>query len=274
MEYLPFGSLRDNHEKSPFNDLESLIICDQGLEGLDYLHSMGIAIRDIKPEDVMLSSPREQLSIKFVDFSVASNERFHETFCGNPMYVAPEVFGGEYGCEADLWSWGLIIWWLRYGLQQRPLNLDRPTPLRIKEFYTQLHRLFKTQSDAAAILLRSNLLCQDPQRRSSERTSLQLLIDQRPYEVPEAANPDTRQRPPTSLGLRRDERAISFQRSSRHVANQEGWAFPEYSQPPPDCIDPTESDDYPNFALLAQRCSSSIPDTEGRDEPQDYLFEY
>ena len=52
-------------------------------------------------------------TVRLIDFglSKASNEnRNLKTMAGTPLYMAPEVFKGNYGMKADIWSIGIILY--------------------------------------------------------------------------------------------------------------------------------------------------------------------
>uniref|UniRef100_A0A3B4YZE2 cGMP-dependent protein kinase n=1 Tax=Stegastes partitus TaxID=144197 RepID=A0A3B4YZE2_9TELE len=86
------------------------------LEAFDYLHTMGIVYRDLKPENLLLDS---EGYVKMADFGFAKKIGLGKktwTFCGTPEYVAPEVImnkGHDFG--ADCWSLGILIFELLTG---------------------------------------------------------------------------------------------------------------------------------------------------------------
>ena len=84
-----------------------------------YLHSKGIIHRDIKAENVLLheetladGSTHER--IKLTDFGSSVVQRAGKkrvTFCGTPMYMAPEVVAGDAHTEAvDVWTIGVLLY--------------------------------------------------------------------------------------------------------------------------------------------------------------------
>ncbi|XP_077585619.1 cGMP-dependent protein kinase 2 isoform X3 [Stigmatopora nigra] len=86
------------------------------LEAFEYLHTMGIIYRDLKPENLLLDAKGY---IKMADFGFAKKIGLGKktwTFCGTPEYVAPEVImnkGHDFG--ADCWSLGILIFELLTG---------------------------------------------------------------------------------------------------------------------------------------------------------------
>ncbi|CDF39401.1 Serine/threonine protein kinase [Chondrus crispus] len=93
------------------NDVVTLV---RGLtRALTHLHKLGIAHRDVKPENILYASETLDPTVKLTDFGIA-HTRCKTTpahdMVGTPLYVAPEVLLRKpYGCAADMWSLGVIV---------------------------------------------------------------------------------------------------------------------------------------------------------------------
>lgn len=89
----------------------------QVVSAVEYCHGNLIVHRDLKPENILLDS---EGNVKINDFgfsNVIKPGKLFSTFCGSPLYAAPEIFlAKEYtGPEVDIWSMGVILYVLVFG---------------------------------------------------------------------------------------------------------------------------------------------------------------
>lgn len=91
---------------------KTLEILERSGTAIAYLHGRGIAHRDIKTQNVLLSP---QLEVKLCDFGLARMKSELMTgamqFAGTPNYMAPEIFRNEkYTENVDVWAFGIMMW--------------------------------------------------------------------------------------------------------------------------------------------------------------------
>ena len=116
-EYVPNGELLHFLENSENLNLSEKDICkiyQQIISGIEYLHEVGIAHRDLKLENILLNFKND---IKIIDFGLSNkynkdNDELLQSSCGSPCYAAPEMIRGTkyHGLDTDIWSSGIILY--------------------------------------------------------------------------------------------------------------------------------------------------------------------
>lgn len=86
------------------------------LDVVAYLHARDIVHRDLKAEHIVFKTEDLNSPIKIIDFGVATVHRSGDApltaFAGSVRSVAPEIIQGKYSRECDLWSLGVIVFFL------------------------------------------------------------------------------------------------------------------------------------------------------------------
>ena len=130
-ELLTGGTLRDfmkNHNNNiPEETAKSMI--KSIASAIDYMGKYGIVHRDVKPINIMLT---EDNVIKIVDFGLASilgPSQLCKGYAGTLDFCSPEVIIGlPYGQKSDVWSMGVVSWYIIYGC----LPFDSPDDNELK----------------------------------------------------------------------------------------------------------------------------------------------
>lgn len=96
---------------------EAKRIFRQIVDALTYCHSMQVVHRDLKAENLLFD---EELNVKITDFGLSNifnTQTKLGTFCGSPVYSAPELIEGRkyVGPEVDCWSLGVNLFALTTG---------------------------------------------------------------------------------------------------------------------------------------------------------------
>ncbi|EGD77365.1 NEK/NEK8 protein kinase [Salpingoeca rosetta] len=113
MEYADAGNLRQliedrNGTLIPQQDV--LFLAWQLFQGLAHVHSCGVLHRDIKSENIFMTSHG---ILKLGDFGISkvlSDSVHAETMVGTPYYMPPEMFKGQqYDGKCDVFSAGCVV---------------------------------------------------------------------------------------------------------------------------------------------------------------------
>lgn len=105
----------------------------QIIQGIDFLHNNGIIHRDLKLENIMLTTTDK---IKIIDFGFAcfwDKDIKINTFCGSLHYVSPEIINATpyKGPEIDIWSIGVVLYSMLNGFMPFDSKDDKLIPIKI-----------------------------------------------------------------------------------------------------------------------------------------------
>ncbi len=146
------------------------------LSALNYLHKQRIIHRDLKPENLLYKDKAPGSPLKLIDFGLAiqlqSGGRETEV-CGTTSYMAPEVLRGNYGVECDVWSLGVICYFMLSGKLPFPGKNDDEKEARIlRGSISFQEKQWLHVSDEAKDFIKK-LLTTDERKRMSGRKALQ-----------------------------------------------------------------------------------------------------
>lgn len=142
-------------------------------KAFEYLREKNIFHRDLKPENILFKyDSNNKKVLKLVDFGFAKyskkqletgEEYMSNTYCGSPIYMAPEVLiEGKYTSTADLWSIGIIMYELLYG--HNPFNSLQSVQQLCQKIKAQQINFPQFYSEKCLNLIKS-LLIVDPVER-------------------------------------------------------------------------------------------------------------
>lgn len=128
MEYFPTGSLINFLRKSPKGLSSTVVkgIVTQIVKGVKQLHSFGIMHRDLKLENLVIDTKDNKYKVKIIDFGLSQvltpHTKTKENF-GTLVYCPPEILLGlPYNHKIDVWSIGIIAFYLEYGMLPFQIN--------------------------------------------------------------------------------------------------------------------------------------------------------
>lgn len=143
-EYCDNGTLANIIKSLGFDHMEREMVCRRYLtqlkNALKYLYRNKIVHRDLKPTNILLTGKYPHDTLKLADFGFSRyfeskkeeeiddlqtpNEFIMTSFCGTPLYMAPELLSDrKYNNKADLWSFGVIMYEMLYGIN--PYNYPK-----------------------------------------------------------------------------------------------------------------------------------------------------
>ncbi len=115
MEYLS-QSLQEFFEsaKRELYPDEFAIVAWKVASALNDINRVGILHRDVKPENILVVVQNERIvDAKLCDFNVATSQsQCHMSRVGSPVYMAPEVPKQCYDRSVDVWSYGVLLYYL------------------------------------------------------------------------------------------------------------------------------------------------------------------
>ena len=110
LEYCELGDFSKFLNNKPLKEKHAHRFLSQIRNGLKYLYSKKIMHRDLKPQNILVTSDY-QLKISDFGFAKFQKSNMSETICGSPLYMAPEILTyKKYTDKADLWSVGVILY--------------------------------------------------------------------------------------------------------------------------------------------------------------------
>eukprot|EP01065_Artemidia_motanka_P034869 TRINITY_DN4284_c0_g2_i1.p1 TRINITY_DN4284_c0_g2~~TRINITY_DN4284_c0_g2_i1.p1 ORF type:complete len:700 (+),score=234.42 TRINITY_DN4284_c0_g2_i1:50-2149(+) len=149
-EYVSGGSLTSllRSRDRGFPEKTVRVYTRQIVDGLVYLHSQGIAHRDIKGDNVLLE--KNSGVVKLSDFNSSkelvqvSLDHGAGTLVGTPWFMAPEIIRNlPYGLPADVWSIGCTV--IEMLTAAPPWSMEFADPADPQVAFAAMYRIAQTE---------------------------------------------------------------------------------------------------------------------------------
>ena len=148
--------------RRPFSDQTLRHIVTQLAEAVAYLHEMGIAHRDIKPQNILVNSEGD---IKVIDLGLSvMGDQSEAKIAGTPYYMSPQLLSKRLydPFKADIWAMGVLVYWLVLGYMPQS---NEGSKKRSHKATFQLH--FPVDMHPGIEYLITKMLNEDPKERIS-----------------------------------------------------------------------------------------------------------
>ncbi|KJA26683.1 hypothetical protein HYPSUDRAFT_36406 [Hypholoma sublateritium FD-334 SS-4] len=195
LEFVDGGDLWDyiNKTENGLGERRTQDIIYQICDAMKYVHSEGITHRDLKPENILLTS-HDYPIVKVADFGLSKavdHMTMLRSFCGTPVYLAPEVFTSSttqtgYDNRVDCFSVGGVVFLCM--TKEEPFVVtakisERDTEARVKTRTRNSYSLTDINASESVIDFVNRMLDDNPRRRPSMAEALEhpWLMDYEPY---------------------------------------------------------------------------------------------
>jgi classical protein kinase C len=163
MEYVSGGDLMWHVQQGNFSLRRAKFYAAEVLLALKYLHENGIVYRDLKLDNILLSTEGH---IKIADYGLCKPDMWYgmttNTFCGTPEFMAPEILKEQnYTRSVDWWAFGVLLYQMLLG--KSPFRGDDEDEV-FNAILTD-EPLFPIQMASEAVSLLESLLDKNPQTR-------------------------------------------------------------------------------------------------------------
>ncbi|KAL9053180.1 MAG: hypothetical protein Q9206_004030 [Seirophora lacunosa] len=120
------------------------LVLQQMLQALDFLAFNDVVHRDVKPENILYSSPRgtQDYTFQLGDFGLCNQSSHSTSVVGTNEFMAPEVYEGEkQSSKVDVWSLAVTLLWI---LDTNGFRQTFRTPIGRKPYQNEIVRAAQT----------------------------------------------------------------------------------------------------------------------------------
>lgn len=156
MEYIDGFTLKELiKRKAPFTSEETLGVAIQIGAALEHAHKNKIVHRDVKPQNILITSDGV---VKVTDFGIArasseATQTATSKTMGSVHYFSPEQARGGYtDCKSDIYSLGIVMYEMATG--KIPFDGDTPVAIALKHINEEMPDIRKLNPAVSESLVR------------------------------------------------------------------------------------------------------------------------
>lgn len=180
MEYADGGDLSTKiknlkKDGQRFEENEIINYFSQICEGMKYCHDKKLLHRDIKSQNIFLTSDGK---VKIGDFGISkileSTKENVKTLVGTPWYLSPEIIENQwYNLKSDIYALGVVLYEL--WTQKHPFKAESIHALAIKIVTGEYEQIPEVYSQDLKYLV-DNLLSKDPEQRMTINEIINYIV--------------------------------------------------------------------------------------------------
>ncbi|GAM23138.1 hypothetical protein SAMD00019534_063130 [Acytostelium subglobosum LB1] len=110
MDFMEGGTLSEASYQYPFQETNIAYVAQEILLGILYLHTNQMVHRDLKSQNIMMTTTGD---IKIIDFGLTtslSKKNYRVRMCGSPLWMPPEMIQQRpHTYSADIWSLAVCL---------------------------------------------------------------------------------------------------------------------------------------------------------------------
>ena len=185
MELMTGGNLITRMNNNRYKEKSAAILMEQIVSAIAYCHEKGICHRDLKPQNVLFCDESPNSPIKVVDFGISKifdpsltelQKDIHgenklkkmDSQIGTLFFISPEIIKGSYNEKCDIWSLGIILYYLLSGCPPFEGGNDNILIEQILESKIKFPKEYwKNISESAKDLI-SKMLCSEKKRLTAQ----------------------------------------------------------------------------------------------------------
>jgi calcium-dependent protein kinase len=171
-------------KKNRYREKAAAALMEQIVSAVAYCHEKGICHRDLKPQNVLFCDESPNSPVKVVDFGISKifdpsltnlqkdNQKKNklkkmDSQMGTLYFISPEILKGSYSEKCDIWSLGIILYYLLCGYPPFQGGNDNILMQEILESKIKFPKEeWKNISESAKDLI-SKMLCPEKKRISA-----------------------------------------------------------------------------------------------------------